>query len=82
MEKRSPFFTFLLRLRIHESRKADRMCYLANNILPHTHFQRRKKKDREREEKIKFLTSKLLSGQFNIADFLLAMAADENGIHS
>lgn len=79
ISKHTHFFKFLCRLRIHESRKTDEMFYVTNYILPDSHFERRKERDRNRETKIQFFTAKLLSGQFTINQFLLAMAADENG---
>lgn len=78
--KNAHFFKFLLRLRIHESRKTDEMHYMAHHILPDSQFERRKQRDRERENKIQFFSAKLLSGRFTTAEFLLAMAADENGM--
>lgn len=82
IETHSTFFKFVTRLRLHESHKTDGMNDLAHNVLSNSHYERRKQRDRERELKIQFYSAKLFSGQFTVSQFLLAMAADENGLWS
>lgn len=85
--KHSHFFKFVPRLKIHESRKADKMFNLAHDILPNDHdqFKRRKKCDQQREEKIKYFTTKYLIvpiTENSVREFLLAMASDDNGTNT
>lgn len=76
--KKANFFTFVERLKLHESRKADQMCNLINDSLPQNHYERKHERDQKREEKIQFYTELLCSGKINTRGFLGAMA-DESG---
>lgn len=81
IEKRPNFFRLVLALQIHESRKADKMHYVATNCpSPCGHFRKKKKEDEEREQKIVKLTGDLNEGRLSTEGFMLEMAKDDNGI--
>lgn len=73
------FFKFIERLRLHESRAADRMHNLAHDILPDKQFQARLKRDQDRDEKIRHHTGLLCNGAITPEEFLDAMAAENKG---
>lgn len=77
MPKRSNFFKFIDGIKLHESRKTDRMFNLFNNIVSSI-LKRKHKIDQERENKIKNFTRLLDDKQITIEKFLQAMAADKN----
>lgn len=79
VKKKQNYFKFVERLRIHESRKADRMHNLAHDVLPAKQFTARHKADRLRHEKIKENTDLLRDGVISTAEFLSIMANE--GIH-
>lgn len=83
IEKHPDLFNLVMALKIHESRKADEMFRVANNSpTPDAHFEKKKKKDQERDHKIRFWTQKLIGNEITTEEFMRAMARDENGKHS
>lgn len=76
--KKANFFTFVERLKLHESRKAEDMHNLVNDKLPKNQYERKHYCDQKREEKIRFNTELLHKGIINTSGFLAAMA-DESG---
>lgn len=76
--KKANFFTFVQRLKLHESRKADQMSNIINDKLPQNHFERKHYCDRKREEKIRLHSERLYNGQTNTCGFLAAIT-DESG---
>lgn len=79
ISKRPNFFKFVQMLRFVESQKTDEMFDLANNTIP-AHLERRKKRDQEREKKIRALTQDLKRRMTDekIKSFLIQVA-EENG---
>lgn len=87
IDKHPEFFKLVMALKIHDSRKTDEMFYVANNNpVPDAYFEKKKKKDQERDQKIRSLTDKLEANELDTEAFMRAMAKDENGeypsIHS
>lgn len=76
--KKSNYYRFFERLRIHESRSADRMHNLSTDLLPDTHFDPKHKYYQERAIKIKANTSLLCKGKMTVAEFLYEMTVDED----
>lgn len=76
MQKQSNLFMFLVGLKLHESRKVDRMYELTNNVQPKKQFEPRHREDRKRNEKIKHHSKLFEDKKISIKEFLLRMAAD------
>lgn len=74
--KKGNIFTFIARLKIHESRKTDDMFNLIYHNKSPKHYEPKHKKDKKREEKIRINTDLLRNGTFNTSSFLAAMAED------
>lgn len=80
--KKAHLFKFIECLKLHESRKADRMYSLAHGTLPEIHFKARREKDEIRAEKIRRCTSFLCEKKMSIKEFLEAMATDQTCMYT
>lgn len=78
--KSPEFFNLVLSLKIHETRIVDEMWYVSrSNPEPNDYFEKKKKKDQERDKKIRVLTKKLNEMELTTEEFMREMAKDENG---
>lgn len=73
-------YKFLDRLRLHEFSKFIDMLDAVQNDAPQTQFQRRKKRDKLRDEKIKCLTQKLKAGELSTKSFLTEMTKEKENV--
>lgn len=80
--KKKNYYTFFERIQLHESRNADKMYNLAHDVLPDKQFEPRHESDRERDRKIKLNTELLCKQETNVEEFLNAMAADDESMHT
>lgn len=79
MAKNAHFFEFVVGLKLHESRKADKMHNLLKNVMSNNQLERKHPKVRMRDGKIADLTKLLDEKKISIKEFL-AMSADENSM--
>lgn len=75
--KKPNFFKLTERLKMHESRSADRMHNTIHDILPDERFEPKLKRDKERAAKIKHFTDLLCNEKITVGQFLNAMAAED-----
>lgn len=69
-------------IQIHESRKADEMYFVGKNdpSPANMFFEKKKKRDQARNEKIRCLTEKLHKGVLTTEGFMREMASDKDGL--
>lgn len=67
-------------MKLHESRKSDKMVHLMKGIMNKNQLDRHHRKDREREKKIKEITERLSLGEISTKQFL-EMISDDKGKH-
>lgn len=83
---RPTIFRFIECLKLHEASKAVELYQISKGEINTPKLQRRRKLDREREEKIRFLTTQLNNDKICVADFLVAMSEKDvlppDGTHS
>lgn len=77
MAKKSHFYRFVRGLKIHESRKAEKMFNLIHHKVP-SDVVPRHRRDRERAERIKINTNLFCEIFLNIMEFFEALSIDEN----
>lgn len=74
--KNPQMFKFIDHIRTHEFSKTLDLFNLLEDDVDND-FKRKRQLDKEREEKISYLTNKLQKGEITVADFLEAMS-DKN----
>lgn len=75
--KHPHIFRFSDRLRLCEFSKLLNMLDLVKDDVPDQQFQRRRLRDQQREEKIRFFTDQLLLQKISVGEFLEAIANKE-----
>lgn len=75
--KHPHIFKFIDRLRLFEFSKLLDMIELVKDNVPDHQYERKRKRDQEREAKIKFFTAQLHEKKINTGEFLAAMANNE-----
>lgn len=78
MPKKGNFFRCVVGLRLIESRKADTMMNLVNNIMPENQLERKHSWDRERDQRIKHFTELICKKKIPIKEFLQEISSDKN----
>lgn len=67
-------YHFMLNLKMYEAIKSSDLRQLFNDNITNQAFQRRRAADVIREEKVRSLTEKLMSGKISISKFLFSMS--------
>lgn len=78
--KRANFFKFVDQLKVQESSRLTDFYNLANDNPHENSFERRRKRDQERDSKIKTQSDLLKENKISIKEFLEEMAKREIGI--
>lgn len=77
--KRSNFFKFIDQLKVQESSKLIDLYNLVTDNPDEKSLVRKRKRDQERDDKIKTLTNSLKHAKMSIKEFLEEMATKEIG---
>lgn len=71
---RTTIFKFAESLRLYEAMKSTDLYQISTGEINTPQLQRRRTADRERNEKIEFLTKEFNNGNISVADFLVSMS--------
>lgn len=74
---RTTIFKFIESLKLHEATKATDLYQISEGQITNPQLERRRKTDRQREQKIEFVTNALNAGDISVSDFLVAMSEDD-----
>lgn len=77
MSANSHFFKFVIGLKIHESRKADKMYNLLHNRMPKNQLKRKHRADKQRDERINHISKLFSEKRISLKEFL-TMAAENS----
>lgn len=71
-------FQFIHKLKYHESRKSNKMSMLIRSTtVSKKQMERKRRKDKERDDKIQYFTKKLEKDEIDLRTFLESMANKE-----
>lgn len=72
--KTTTIFKFAESLRLYEASKSTDLYQISTGQITTPQLERRRKADRERDEKIKYLSAELNNGYISIVQFLVSMS--------
>lgn len=72
---RPNIFQFIDHIKTHESLKCEKLAKLVKTtVVSSKQLERKRKRDKERDDKIKYFTEELEQNRINVAEFLESMA--------
>lgn len=75
--KHGHIWSFIEQLRLFEFTKSVEMFKLISGKFSKNQLERKRKRDKERQDKIDYLTGTLTKNEISIEEFLEAMSADD-----